>query len=191
MGRYVAGRSIYENCGAFVVVEERTLEHLEESAPIIRDLLGRASRAGTLEEMVALLATLPVVYGPDWREFLEEEFGLTDLSQPPPDGVYEQCVERFFLSTASGMYHSTLLVDTTACYADMIDGDRAVREVIWPFVGTALHDLDAGFEELEGPIGALEAAGHTCAQDDDRIRWVFGLLMTDTYLRAEERDSRR
>jgi hypothetical protein len=191
MGRYVAGRSIYENCGAFVIVREDTLERLEESAPIIRDLLGRASRAGTVEEMGALLDALPLGYGPDWREIAEEEFEVNDLSQPPREGMYERCVERFFWSSASEMYDSTLLFDTTACYADMIDGDREVRDLIWPFVGTALHDLDAGFDELDGPIGALEGAGHTCAQDDDRIRWVFGHLMTDTYLRAEEGNVRR
>ena len=189
MGRYVVGRSIYENCGAFVIVEEDTLAGLEASAPIIRDLLGRASRATTIEQMGALLDQLYIGYSPDWAEIAEDEFELTDSSQPPPEGLYERCVERFFYSSATEMYTSTLLFDTTACYADMIDADRTVRDLIWPFVGTALHDLDAGFDALDGPVRALEEAGHTCVRDDDRVGRVFGYLMTDAYLRGDERSA--
>ena len=187
MGRYVAGRSIYENCGAFVIVEEDTLSGLESTAPLIRDLLGRASRATTIRQMGALLDQLSVGYPPDWAEIAEDEFGITDFSQPPPDGLYDRCAERFFYSSATETYDSTLLMDTTACYADMIDGDRAIRELIWPFVGTALHDLDAGFESLDGPTRALEEAGHSCERDDEWVGRVFGHLMTDLYLRSDER----
>jgi len=187
MGRYVAGRSIYENCGAYVIVAEATLEGLEEAAPIIRDLLGRASRARTIAEMGALLDQLCVGLSPDWRVIAEEAFEVGDFGGPPPEGMYGRCVEAFFYSSATETYDSALIFDTTACYSDLLYGDPTVGEALRPFIDTALHDLDAGLEDLDGAIRALEGAGHVCTQDDDRIRRVFGYLMTDAYLRAEER----
>ena len=139
--------------------------------------------------MGALLDQLHIGYTPEWREIAEDEFAVTDLHQRPPAGLFARCVESFFWSSASEMYDSTLLFDTTACYTDMIDADAAVRELIWPYVGTALHDLDAGFDSIEDPVRALEAAGHTCVRDDERIGRVFGYLMTDSYLRADEAGS--
>lgn len=50
---------------------------------------------------------------------------------------------------------------------------------------TALHDRDAGFDTLDGPMRALDGAGHTCSHDDERITHVFGHPMVDAYLRAE------
>jgi hypothetical protein len=186
MGRYVAGRSIYENCGAYVIVEEARLEGLEEAAPIIRDLLGRASRATTIAEMGALLDQLPVGSPPDWQVVAEEAFEVSDFDEAPPEGMYERCVEEYFYSSATEVYDSTLMFDTTACYSDVLYGDPTVREALRPFIATALHDLDAGLDDLDGAMRALQGAGHVCTQDDDRIRRVFGYLMTDSYLRADE-----
>lgn len=191
MARYVAGRSIYEDCGAFVMAREDTLARLEASAAVIRDVLGRASRAATVAELGALMDSLPVGSNPDWMRIAEDAFEVHDLGQPPPDGLYDRCVQRFLYASAMEGYDSTLLLDTSACYADMMGADRTVRELIWPFVETAAHDLDAGFGDLDGPVRALEDAGHTCTVDGDRIRRVFGHLMTDTYLRADERTARR
>lgn len=189
MATYVVGRSIYGNCGEFVIVLETTLTTLEAEAPAIREGLGRASRAGTIAEMGAVFDELGIGNGPSWSEIVEEEFGIDAFDQPSPAGLYRRCVEAFFFCSASGIYDSTLHLDTTACYQDMLGSDGAVSALMRPLATTALHDLDAGFASVEEPIRALESAGHTCIRDDARVQRVFGHLMTDAYLRADERDA--
>lgn len=186
MGHYVAGRSMYENCGPLVIVSERTLVTLESAAPVIRALLGSASRASSIAELGALLDKLPVGYTPEWQQIVEEDDQIADFDAPPPASLYERCVEAFFYCSGFEAYSPTLVLDTTACYRDMVDADPLVRAAVWPFIATALHDLDAGFDTLEDPLRALEGSGHTCCRDDERIAHVFGHLMTDAFLRADE-----
>lgn len=184
MASFITGCSIYENCGPFVIVAEATLETLEREAPIIRDLLGCASRAATIGQMAELLDQLPIGLIWDWVLIADEYFEITDVNQAPPPGFYRHCVEKFFYSSAIESYLSTLYLDTTACYRD-VNGPE-LWALVWPFIATARFDLDAGFDDLTGPVQALEGAGHRCHRDDDRIQRVFGHLMTDTYLRADE-----
>ena len=186
MTRYVSGYDVFENCGPFVIVEEATLTRLEEAAPIIRSLLGRASRTATVAEMGELLDQLTLKrITPEWQEIAEDEFNITDFAHPRPKGLYKRCVGAYFLDSDVGWYSSYLLVASAECHSAMI-APPEVSALVRRFAAVSRWDDAAGFESLTEPVRALEAAGHTCVRDDERIANVFDRLMSDAYLRADE-----
>jgi len=186
VAEFVAGKSLYENCGPYVIVSEEDLKHLEEAAPKMRELLGKASRAKTVREMGLLLEQLQLGLDSCWKEVASDEFELEDLDVAPPEGYYHACVARVFFSPAWGEYVSPIELDTSICYVAVLN----VPE-LRPFADFARCDPDAGIEEIDGAILALRDAGHTVERDDARLAHVFGRLMEDEYLRGLEPDRDR
>jgi len=187
--RLIAGSSVFENCGPFVIVREETLNRLEESAEVMRESLGRASRASSLRELVEIMEGLPdgpsmddaftMIYENFFAEGVPEED--IDLDLPPPIGAYELLVERVFYDSWMEAYSHHLRLDSIDCYDDV----GAIPE-LRPYLSFAFMGDGAGIEDIDGAMSALIDAGYVCARDDERIRHCFEDLMSDTYLRGLE-----
>ena len=187
MSEFIYGKSISGLCGDFVIVRKETMDSLEAQARLARDVVARASTATTVGEMGDHFAQLPYAFSFDWESAAYEDI-LTDVLGEDPDQttlrditltpeLWDEFLERMFTDPYSGCRMGQTVFDVTACYDAVVD----VRSVA-PFVRYAQHDPAAGFNDIDGAVRALEAEGHSCCRDDDRINDVFGFVVTERFI---------